>query len=160
MLTGLKRVNCQFWSRLVSIRPRPGLIFRSKTKPAFVLSRTRLGIRFLVSFMCQTRTEIIFFKKFNWNQRFFIQVKEMPNTGVNREIIHIQAPTIHKVLTAYISILWGLGSNLGAPRFASLQITCQNLVGYITDIRKCVCYGDWQDKMYTYKIVYNWKHLF
>jgi hypothetical protein len=79
----------------------------------------------------------------------------MPNTGEDREIIHIQAPIIHKVFTTYISILCGLGLNLGAPGFASLQITCQNLVGYIADIRKCVCYGDWQDKVYTYKIVYN-----
>jgi hypothetical protein len=62
----------------------------------------------------------------------------MPNTGEGREIMHIQAPTIHKVFTAYISILWGLCLNLGAPGFASLQITCQNLVGYIADIRKCV----------------------
>jgi hypothetical protein len=65
----------------------------------------------------------------------------MPNTGEDREIIHIQAPTIHKVFTAYISIFWGLGLNLRAPGFASLQITCQNLVGYITDIRKCVLWG-------------------
>jgi hypothetical protein len=65
----------------------------------------------------------------------------MPNTGEDREIIHIQAPTIHKVFIADISILWGLGLNLGAPGFASLQITCQNLVGYITDIRKCVLWG-------------------
>jgi hypothetical protein len=34
-----------------------------------------------------------------------LQVKEMPNTGEDREIIHIQAPIIHKVFTAYISIL-------------------------------------------------------
>ncbi len=26
----------------------------------------------------------------------------MPNTGEDREIIHIQAPTTHKVFTAYI----------------------------------------------------------
>jgi len=65
----------------------------------------------------------------------------MPNTGEDMEIIHIQAPIIHKVFTAYIFILWGLCLNLGALGFASLQITCQNLVGYITDIRKCVLWG-------------------
>jgi hypothetical protein len=65
----------------------------------------------------------------------------MPNTGEDREIIHIQAPTIHKVFIAYISILGGLGLNLGAPGFASLQITCQNLVGYITDIKNVCVMG-------------------
>jgi hypothetical protein len=82
----------------------------------------------------------------------------MPNTGEDREIIHIQAPTIHKVFTAYISILWGLGLNLGAPGFASLQITCQNLVD-TSRILENVCYGDWQETAYTYKSVYNWKHF-
>jgi hypothetical protein len=48
----------------------------------------------------------------------------MPNIREDREIIHIQAPTIHKVFRAYIFILGGLGLNLGAPGFASLQITC------------------------------------
>jgi len=65
----------------------------------------------------------------------------MFNTGEDREIIHIQAPIIHKLFTTYISILWGLGLNLGVPGFASFQITCQNLVGYIMDIRECVLWG-------------------